>query len=117
MQFIDKSVNTEALSRFFNKMKENDCDIHTFQVYQGGKRLVRMSLPPYSCDDVRENFSLSKTFAATVVGRAADMGLLSQAQHTAHALLAEDPALALPAHRGLAELVSHLYDRVGGELN
>ena len=44
----------------------------------------------------------------------ADMGLLSQAQHTAHAILATDPALEDSTHRGLAELVAHLYDRVGG---
>lgn len=77
LQFIDKSVNVSAVNRYYKLMAEKNCDIHTLQIYIGGERKLRIGQHPYSCDDVREIYSLSKTFAASVVGCAVDRGYFS----------------------------------------
>lgn len=77
--FVDKSINKEEVNGLFKtlRLKYEDYELHTFQMYKGGKKVVRVSQEPYSCSDAREIYSLSKTFTSTIVGIAADMGLLS----------------------------------------
>lgn len=77
IQFIDKSISTAAVNKYYRVMADFKCDIHTLQVYIGGKQVIRIGQHPYSCDDKREIFSLSKTFAASVVGCAVDRGYLT----------------------------------------
>ena len=77
VQFIDKSVNVSAVNRFFDRMTGDRCEVHTLQIYIGGKKLLRIAKHPYSCSDVRELCSLGKTFTASVVGCAVDRGYLT----------------------------------------
>lgn len=74
MQFIDKSVNVSAVNRFFRRMVGDRCEVHTLQIYIGGKKMLRLAKHPYTCSDVRELCSLGKTFTASVVGCAIDRG-------------------------------------------
>lgn len=74
--FVDSSVDGKALDRFFAFMEENNIEVHTMQIYQGEKQLVRLAQEPYSCTDSREVYSLSKMFASTVMGIAVDQGLV-----------------------------------------
>ncbi|MBR6559095.1 MAG: serine hydrolase [Clostridia bacterium] len=76
-KFIAPSVNIAAVNRFFDKMKEKDFEIHTLEVFKNGETKLRIALPPYSCTDTPEVYSLSKTFTSTVVGIAVDKGFLS----------------------------------------
>jgi len=76
-KYIAPSVSVAAINRFCEKMREENCEIHTLQIYKDGRLMVRMSFPPYSCTDTPEVYSLSKTFTAAVVGIASDRGYLS----------------------------------------
>ena len=73
---VSPEVNNEALTGFFEAMKQRNREVHTLQIYRGGKKLLRVAMAPYSCTDSRENYSLSKTFTATVAGIAVSQGLL-----------------------------------------
>lgn len=75
--YLDESFNRKALGRFFRKMARLKNEIHTLQIWQQGKPVLRVAQAPYRCDTPREVYSLSKTFTSTVVGIAADRGLLS----------------------------------------
>lgn len=75
--YIDPNVNHRAVECFFETMAAEQSEVHTLQIYHGGKRVVRIAQEPYSCTDVREVYSLSKTFTSTVVGIAADQGYLT----------------------------------------
>lgn len=77
MIHLEKSFNPEAVARFYRKMAELGNEIHTLQIWQHGKQVLRLAQEPYDCTDAREVYSLSKTFTSTVVGIAADKGLLS----------------------------------------
>ncbi len=74
--FVDAAVDGKALDRFFEFMGDNKIEVHTMQIYRGGKRLLRLAQEPYSCMDSREVYSLSKMFTSTVVGIAVDQGLV-----------------------------------------
>jgi len=77
MIHLDESFNSEAVARFYRKMAALGNEIHTLQIWQHGKKVLRIAQEPYGCTDAREVYSLSKTFTSTVVGIAADRGLLS----------------------------------------
>ena len=73
---IDPAVNQNALNRFFDGMNRENYEVHTLQIYKGGRQILRLAQEPYSCTDAREVYSLSKMFASTVVGIAVDKGLV-----------------------------------------
>ncbi len=75
--FVDDSVNQLALDHFFEAMEAENYEIHTLQIYRGDKKLLRLAQSPYTCQDAREIYSLSKMFCATVVGIAVDQGYLT----------------------------------------
>lgn len=77
--FVDNSIDEATVNGLFKTFRRNytDYEMHTFQLFKGGKNVVRISAEPYTCSDAREVYSLSKTFTSTVVGIASDMGLLS----------------------------------------
>ena len=70
---IAPEVNRSAVAQFFRRTPE----IHTLQIVQGDKTLVRCAAAPYSCSDRREVYSLSKSFTSTAIGILCDRGLLS----------------------------------------
>ena len=65
-----------AVNEFFNKQKEFGNEIHCIEIFRKGSLVLRTSQHPYSCDDKRELYSLSKTFTSTSIGIASDLGLL-----------------------------------------
>ena len=75
--FVDPSVNAQALNRFFENTRRDGYEIHTLQVYQEDRKLLRLAQAPYTCKDAREVYSLSKMFCSTVVGIAVDQGYLT----------------------------------------
>ena len=70
-------MNINAVNSFFQQQKEINNEIHCIEIYEKGNLILRTSQSPYSCDDKRELYSLSKTFTSTSIGIASDMGLLS----------------------------------------
>ena len=73
---LASGVSPNAVNRFFEECKRVGNEIHTLQIWQNGKKMVRIAPSPYSCEDKRENYSLSKSFASTAVGFAVEDGLL-----------------------------------------
>ena len=57
----------------FNNAKTN---VHAVQVYKDNELVVRLAPSPYSNTHKRQVYSISKTFAATAIGIACDMGIL-----------------------------------------
>lgn len=76
-RMVDAQVSTAALEEFYTTLKETGTQLHAIEIYEQGKCLVRWGIAPYSCDDKREYYSLSKSFMSTAVGLAFDRGLLS----------------------------------------
>ena len=96
--FVDAAVDGKALDRFFECMEENKIEVHTMQIYRGGKQLLRLAQEPYSCTDSREVYSLSKMFTSTVVGIAVGQGLVR----------VEDRLVDIFGRTGASEKMSHI---------
>ena len=74
--YIRNNVSKKAILNFLKK--ENDLyntEIHAFSVIHHGELLCRIAVPPYSINDNKQLFSLSKSFCSTAVGFAVDEGL------------------------------------------
>ena len=76
-RYTAEGVSLRALNTYFEKAKAERQEIHTLQIWKGERCLCRLAPAPYSCDDRREVYSLSKTFCSTAVGCAVDEGLLT----------------------------------------
>lgn len=76
MYFIDPSVSTAALVRFWERLNQTGTELHCLNIRQNDQPLVRWSAAPYECTDKRELYSLSKSFCSTAAGIAFDKGLL-----------------------------------------
>lgn len=74
--WIDPSVSTAALKRFWERLNANGTEMHCLSILQNGQPLVRWSSAPYECTDKRLLYSLSKSFCSTAAGIACDKGLL-----------------------------------------
>lgn len=75
--FVNHNVSRRALNEFFSEFPVNKDEIHTLQIYSGGKPVVRIAPSPYSVSDKREVYSLSKSFCSTAIGFLVDEGKLS----------------------------------------
>lgn len=76
--YIHPSVNQSALQGLFDGLLADGLELHSLQIARGDTTLVRLAAQPYCCADVREVYSLSKPFTATLVGIAVDRGLLRE---------------------------------------
>lgn len=76
-RYIAEDVSVGALNTYYEKAQAERQEIHTLQVWKGDRCLCRLAPEPYSCDDRREVYSLSKTFCSTAIGCAVDEGLLT----------------------------------------
>lgn len=75
--YLNKQAVTEsALARFLSRCAEKKVDIHALMIRKDGELICRMGVPPYTCDQKRQVFSMSKSFTSTAVGFAFDEGLL-----------------------------------------
>ena len=74
--WIENGISAKAVNDFFAKQKTLGNEIHCLEIYEKGNTVVRISQHPYSPDEKREVYSLSKTFTSTSIGVAIDNGLL-----------------------------------------
>ena len=94
---ISDAQNEEALSRLGVMCRTND-----------GFRIADADLKLRGPGDFFGNRQHGLP-ALKIADTASDMACLNQAQEAAHAILAADPALALPEHRALRAEVLHLF--------
>ncbi len=74
--YIDPSVSTAALKRFWERLQATGTEMHCLNIRLNDQPLVRWSSAPYECTDKRLLYSLSKSFCSTAAGIAYDKGLL-----------------------------------------
>lgn len=75
--YLRKEFITEsALARFLNSCHEKQVEIHSLMISKDGETICRMGVAPYTCDQKRQVFSMSKSFTSTAIGFASDEGLL-----------------------------------------
>lgn len=76
--YVKSGIYKKAIVEFLKNEKEKaNTDIHAFSVIRNGELLCRIALEPYSIEDNKQLFSLSKSFCSTAVGFAVDEGLFS----------------------------------------
>lgn len=66
-----------AIRQLFADCTSDGNDLHTLLIEQNGTRLVRASKAPYDCTDMREVYSVTKSFTSVAVGILIDEGKLS----------------------------------------
>lgn len=78
--FIHASVSREALAAFERNARASGTEFHALEIYENNTCLVRLAASPYSCEDKREMYSLSKSFTSTAAGVAFGLGKLHPEQ-------------------------------------
>lgn len=76
--YIDASVSKAKTYKMLKNCTSGEySELHTVQMYQNGKKLLDISIPPYSSNQVSQVYSLSKTFTSIAVGMLYDDKKLS----------------------------------------
>ncbi len=75
--YLNPRVSKAALQAFFDNFQPSRDEIHTLQIWHRDSLQVRIAPSPYSCEDKREIYSLSKSFCSTAIGFLVDEGKLS----------------------------------------
>ncbi len=75
--YINPRVSKKALQDFFDYFVPEKEEIHTLQIWHKDSLQVRIAPAPYSCEDKREIYSLSKSFCSTAIGFLVDDGKVS----------------------------------------
>ena len=70
-------VDSKEIVEFFNDMKENNLEFHSFMVIKGGKVACEFYRYPFNAETPHSIYSVSKTFSATAVGIAIGEGWFS----------------------------------------
>ena len=70
-------VDPGLIRAFFADCAAAGADLHTLLIEKDGELLVRAAKMPYSCADVREVYSVTKSFTSVAIGTLWDDGLLS----------------------------------------
>lgn len=73
--FIEKGINQKALLDFVNKFKKIG-HLQQFAVVHKNELKIKFAVEPYIEEDIKQLFSLSKTFTSMAIGRAVDEGKL-----------------------------------------
>lgn len=74
---IASGIDGGCIRQLFSDCTELGTDLHTFLIERDGKLLVRASKAPYDCTDMREVYSVTKSFTSVAVGILIDAGKLS----------------------------------------
>lgn len=74
--FATPDVNASAVNAFFAGSLKKDNEIHAMSIYINGEKKLSFAVEPYSRDDKREIYSLSKSFTSCAIGAAWDEGLI-----------------------------------------
>ncbi|MBR4959332.1 MAG: serine hydrolase [Clostridia bacterium] len=75
--YVNPRISKKALQEFFDKFQPGKNEIHTFQIYDHDKMVLRIAPAPYRCTDKREIYSLSKSFCSTAIGFLCGEGKIS----------------------------------------
>ncbi|MBP3917626.1 MAG: serine hydrolase [Clostridia bacterium] len=75
--YVSPSVSRTALNRFYSHFKADAEELHTLMIYENDALLVESASAPYTTEDKREIYSLSKSFCSTAIGFLIDAGKLS----------------------------------------
>lgn len=73
---IDARIAKSALAKFLLETTVPGTEVHSLIIRQNNQELLRWQIAPYTCDDKRELYSLSKSFTSTAMGVAYDRGLV-----------------------------------------
>ena len=74
--FFNKNVNQKAILDFVTKFKEIG-NLQQFAILHNDELQVRFAVHPYETSDVKQLFSISKTFTSLAIGKAVDEGKLN----------------------------------------
>lgn len=74
--FIHSDLSSAAFQAFLDGLCAVGTQFHSMLIYENNVLKLSWSLEPYRCEDVREQYSLSKLFTSTAIGAAYDRGLL-----------------------------------------
>ena len=70
-------VDSEEIVEFFEDMKENKLEFHSFMIIKNGKVACEFYRAPFNAETPHTMYSISKTLTAIAVGFAIDEGLFS----------------------------------------
>lgn len=73
--FIDKGINQKKVLEFVQKFKEIGY-LQQFAVVHNNELKIKFAVEPYKEEDIKQLFSLSKTFTSMAIGKAVDEGKL-----------------------------------------
>ena len=73
----EQGVRSQAIIEFFDKIKEEKHEMHSFMLLKNGRVLSECWWAPYAPQYRHQLFSLSKSFTSSAVGIAIDEGLLT----------------------------------------
>lgn len=73
--YIHPSVSSAALNAFFRRNARSG-EVHSIKLIHKGETMIRLAIPPYSTEDKRESYSLSKSFTSTAIGMLVTEGKL-----------------------------------------
>ena len=68
---------TNAVKKLFDGFLGFGAELYALTVYKNGEKIISVAPAPYTVDQKKHVYSLSKSFCSTAVGIACDMGLLS----------------------------------------
>ena len=74
--FISKGINQKKLLEFVSNFKKIG-SLQQFGVIHNNELKVKFSVEPYDVNDIKQLFSVSKTFTSIAIGKAIDNGLLN----------------------------------------
>ena len=74
--FFNKNVNQKAILDFVNKFKEIG-SLQQFAIMHNDELQVKFAVKPYETTDVKQLYSISKTFTSLAVGKAIEEGRLN----------------------------------------
>lgn len=75
--YIHPSISKAALYRFIKDNVDFGNYFQCVELYENDELMVRYALAPYTCDNISEVYSLSKSFTSTAIGILCDRGVIS----------------------------------------
>lgn len=75
--FVANDINPSSVLDFINNCAGTKTDIHTLEIYKNDELKIKLALPPYSCENKAQLYSLSKSFSSTAIGLLVTDGILS----------------------------------------
>ncbi len=74
--YIHPSVSGAALNAFWGRNAISG-EVHSIKLIHKGETMIRIAIPPYTSEDKRESYSLSKSFTSTAIGMLVTEGKLA----------------------------------------